>query len=111
MRPDAAAGRRIAHHDVVETRVRNEAEFEQQRLRARQHFVHALHEQRPAARWKTRQRSPRKRSMSDVPAPAVTRDEPRLHVVARRQLEERLARDDILILWERAARKQQSLLP
>ena len=111
MRPDSAARRGVAHHDIVEPRVRDEVELGEQRLRARQHFVHALHEQRPSARGLTCERFARERTVLDVPAPAGARDEPRLHVGARCKLEERLARDEVFVRGKRAACKQPPLLP
>ena len=44
MRTDAAAGRRVAHHHVVQARLRNEGEAPQQRVGGRDVQVHAADE-------------------------------------------------------------------
>ena len=44
-------------------------------------------------------------------ASSGARDEPRLHVLARRQREQPIPRDEIPVFRERPARQEQSLLP
>ncbi len=65
MRADAAAGRRVAHHQVVEARERNEREAAQQRVGGVAVQVHALHQQRPVARRQSPQFRDAKRALGE----------------------------------------------
>ena len=67
VRTHASAVGRVAHHQIVESGIGNEAEALQQPVRAFVQQVDALHQQRPArAPWR---RQPRKRSVRSFQAP------------------------------------------
>ena len=95
MRPDAAARRRVAHHQVVEPRVRDEREAPQQRVGRVAVQVHALHEQRPVAARQARERGAAERSVrranSDCVPCCTSRDATSSRAGEREEL---VARDD-----------------
>src|ERR1700682_618769 len=70
MRTDTAAGRGIAHHDVVEARVRDERELSQQGVGRSDVEVDALNQQRPIARRQTLQIRGVERSLRQRPVSA-----------------------------------------
>jgi len=111
MRPDAAAGRRVADHDVVEPRIRNEREASQQRIRAVVVQVHALHEQRPVRSGQLAQLAARERAMRQRIAVCVTTDEPRGHVVTRGEVEQRVARQRCRKIGDGRTDEQRLLVP
>ena len=49
MRPDAASGRGVAHHEIVEPRIRDKGESAEQRIGRGNVEVYALDQQRPVA--------------------------------------------------------------
>ncbi len=111
MRPDAAARRREAHHQVVEASERQEGKAPQERVGRGRVQVHALHQQRPVARGQRAKIGASKRSVRERPARAVTDDEPRLDVVTQRERGELPGRDNAGKTLERAADEQGFLLP
>ena len=69
VRPDAAAGRGVAHHQVVEARVGQEREAAQQRVGGGVVQVDALDQQRPVARRQRLEVGAPERSVRERPAP------------------------------------------
>ncbi len=83
VRADAAAGRGVAHHQVVEPRVGHEREAAQQRVgRVAECRFDALHQQRPVALGQRLPVAARERAVRERPRRAVAHDQPRLDVVA-----------------------------
>ena len=93
MRTDAAAGRGVAHHQVVQARERQERKPAQQRIAGGLDQVHALHEQRPVARRERVEVGAAERAMRERPARSLAHDEARFDVVAPREREELAQRE------------------
>ena len=92
VRADAAAGRGVAHHQVVEARVRQEREAAQQRVAGVGCEIDALHQQRPVARGQRAKSARRNGPCASDQRRAVAHDEARLDVVAPREREELASR-------------------
>ena len=108
VRPDAAAGRRIAHHHVVEARLRNEREAPQQRVGGAQVQVHAGDEQRRA---RLLEGNLFKRPMARIPEGAAAFHHPGFDIVARRQRSERALVDHAAESRQRLRHEKRALLP
>ena len=111
MRADAAARGRVAHHQVVEARERQEVEAAQQAIGARVVKVGSLHEQRPA---RLRQRSPAgaaKRPARQRESRSVAHHEARLDVVALGQRTQLRPCEQIVERGQCAAHQQRALVP
>jgi hypothetical protein len=111
MRTDAAAGRGVAHHQVVQPRVRDESEFREQARSLRKRGVHALHEQRPAGARQAPQRFGRERPVPNAPARARHADDARLDMVAGCEREQPIARNRTGVSAERIACQERFFLP
>jgi hypothetical protein len=111
MRTDAAAGRGVAHHHIVQPRVRDESEFREQARRLRKCEVCALHQQRPAGGRQTPQVAGLERAVANVPACARAGDDARLDAVAGRELEQSIARDRAGVATKRIACQERFFLP
>ena len=85
MRPDRPAGRRIADHQVVDARIRQEIELPQQVGNMRQVVVDVLHQQGPVAFRQAGQPGRPQGAGLDEPAPCARLDQSRLDVVTLRQ--------------------------
>jgi len=108
VRPDTAAGARVAHHDIVQARLRHEGELPQQGIGARVLQVDTAHEQRPVARPRPQALE---RSVQRLVAPAATLDDTRLDVVARRERTQVRLGEHAAEARQRAAHKEWALLP
>ena len=84
MRANAAAGRGVAHHDIVEAGLRNEGKAPQQRIGSAVVKVHSADEKRPAALYR---RNGAERTVHCVTAPAFALHDARFDVVALRKCE------------------------
>jgi len=111
MRADAAARRRIAHHQIVQARVRHEAEPFQQRPSFRQQMVNILHQQRPTPRTQIVEETWFERTMMYFPLPRMSHNDARLRIVATSQVHEVLWSEQALETLDSAADQQWSPLP
>jgi len=111
MGADAAPGGCVTHHDVVESRVRNEREAIEQAASCGQCLLDPLHQQRPAPLWQSFQLACAERSMPDAPAPAIAENQAGFQVVPRGQLEQPLPLDDVAAPWKCIAHQQGLFLP
>ena len=91
MRPDATAIHRVADHQVVQPRLRDEVEMVQQAVAFRHPKVHALHQHRP---WiaLAAQSATRLRAALQAPFFTVARDVARLDIRVAGEVEEFVAR-------------------
>jgi hypothetical protein len=108
VRPDAAAGRRIAHHHVVEARLGNEREAPQQRVGGGQVQVHAGDEQRRAPFLED---DLFERPMARIPECAAAFHHPGFDVVARGEPSERALVDHPAESRQRLRHEKRALLP
>ena len=111
VRPDAAARRRIAHHQVVKPRKRQEGKTTQQCVGRIAFQVCALDQQRPVP-GRQRAQCPRaERTVLQRPRAAVADQQPRLHIVALRHGKELRTGVQAGKIGDRAAHQQGVLLP
>src|SRR5688572_960501 len=108
MGPDAAAARGVAHHDVVQPRLRHEMEALQQGVGVWDVQVDAVHEQGPAGR--PRFRIPERTVARHAP-PAAAFHDAGLDIMARREGAERARVDQLRELRQRIAHEKSALLP
>jgi hypothetical protein len=111
MRADAAAGRGVAHHHIVESRVGHETEAAEQFAGGGQHAVDALHEQRPARDRQTAKLTAREGSVAHAPALPVALNQARFKIVAPGQGEQHVRPHQTGALRQRIAHQQWSFLP
>jgi hypothetical protein len=111
MRADAAAGRCVAHHQVVQARIRHEAEPFQQRPSFRQEMVHILHQQRPTSRPQIAEETWFERTMMHFPFPRLSHNYARLRIVAAGQAHEVPWSEQTLEAFDSAPDQQWSSLP
>jgi hypothetical protein len=107
-RADAAAGRGVAHHHVVEARLRNEGEASQQRVGGGDVKVDAAHEQRRIGFLQLRSGE---RPVPRIPALAMAFHHPGFDVVARRERCQRTLVDHAGETGQRVWHEERSLLP
>src|SRR5690349_2505341 len=69
VRSDAGAGRRVAHHQVVQAGEPDESKSVEQCARSRDEMVDVLHQQRPSARGQAAKKRVSEWTMLDLPAP------------------------------------------
>ena len=110
MGADAAAGRCVAHHHVVEPGVRNECELAQQLFSGRQAWLMPVPGATTCPRI-CRQRSCGKRPVPHLPSATVADDEPRFQVVAFRQREELVPLQEVPEPGQCIAGEQRAFLP
>ena len=108
MRADSAARRGIAHHQIVQPRIRNEAEPFQQRIFLRKQMVHILHQQRPTPRTQIAEETWFERTMMYFPFPCMSHNDARLRIVAAGQVHEVPWSEQALEALDSAANQQRS---
>jgi hypothetical protein len=108
MRADAAPGNGVAHHDVVQARLRDEREAAQQRVGCLALQVYAAHQQGEVAAFES---NPAKRPMRGIPAVAAAFHDPGFDVVAPRERVERAPLDDAGESGQRGRDEERALLP
>jgi hypothetical protein len=108
MRTDAAVPRGVAHHDVVEPRLRNEREAPQQRVGRGHVQVDAAHQQR---RMVFRQLGARERAVPSLPPLATAFHDPGFDIVARGERGERAPVDHAGKTGQCLRHKKRALLP
>ncbi len=111
MRPDPAAGDGVAHHDIVQPRIRQEAEAPQQRVRLRQLEIEPLHQKCPPGLRQARKLSARERPLLHVPGAAAAAYESRFDVVPQRQRKQFRRLHHALKVGNRIADQQRFFLP
>ena len=111
VRAYAAAVACVRNHQVVETRVRHEAEAVEQGARAIVVKIDALHEQRPCALLDRGQFVRRERPVLELPFVAEMRDQACFDFVLIGQLEKFVARERRLDVRDRLANQQRLFLP
>jgi hypothetical protein len=111
VRPHAAARHRVAHHHVVDARVRNEIEGVEKTVGVRAEVIRILDQHCPAAAWKLLEARRGNRSMLDLPLRAASAHESR-HGIARTREREYLARRQWIAKGrERTTNEQRLALP
>ena len=111
MRADAAARRRVAHHQIVQACIRHEAEPFQQGSSFRQQMVHILHQQCPTSRPQIAEETWLERTMMYFPFPRVPHHYARLRIVSAGQMHEVPWREQTLEAFDRPANQQWAALP
>ena len=92
VRPDAAAGRGVAHHHVIETGLRHEGKAPQQFIGGGDMVVHAVHEQRPVLRSRL---YPGERPVHRFPPIAAALHDAGLDIIPARERREAALVDEI----------------
>ncbi len=111
VRSHAAVGHGVAHHHVVQARIRDEGEAAQQRIGRIVVQVHALHEERPGLGRQRLEIGGAEGAMQERVARAIAHREARLDIVARGERHEILAREDAGETGHRCAHEQRLALP
>ena len=111
MRADAAAGTRIAHHEVVESGIGDEVEALQQRSTLRDEVVDVLHQKCPVACRQAPEEARLEGAMVDLPAPPPADHNPRFHFVPACQCAQLGRREQACEAVAGAAHEQRPLLP
>ena len=115
MRADAATLGRPGDHQVVQARLRHEAEARQHFLRCRHMQIQPLHQHRPVALLQRRQAAPAQRTAHQRPvgivALAMAHHQARLDLVALGQAEQLGAADRRLHARQRLTHQQRLTLP
>ena len=94
MRTDTGTGHRVTHHQVVNTRVRDEIEMREQVVRGLRKMLRVLNQYGPKRALRRREILTRKRAVRNFPLAAVIGDKTTFSVVARSQCE-----DGFLVEW------------
>ena len=111
VRADTATIAGVRHHHVVEPRVGDEPKAVEQLPRGRPVQIEPLHQQRPAGLLQRRQRRPLERPLAQGPAAGPARDQARLDLVARSELEQLRTAHERCDRRHRLADQQRRLLP
>ena len=111
MRTDAAALGRVTHHQVIEARVRYEAELLQQFGRLRQVMIHTLHQHRPFGFAQAFEVFSFERRLIQLPLAAPLRDQARLRIGVAGQLYQLLGIEQAVELRDGLADEQRFFLP
>ena len=116
VRPHRPAVRRVADHEIVGPRRRQERKPPQDLPAARDQALDAVDQQRPAARRQHVGLQRAEGAVVPLPppgrrAPRVVNDQARPRIVARRQREERVTRHDAAKAGDRLPHQQRPLLP
>ena len=111
MGPDAASRDRVADHQVVEAGVGYEVESAQQALGLGQEVVDRLHQQGPLRFRQALEARLTERAMVELPVCAAALDQARLDVLAPRQVEQPLGRQQPLEPGQGIADQQRTLVP
>ena len=108
MRADAAARRGVAHHYIVESRLGDEREAAEQRVRARIVEVHAAHQHCPVAFFRGERRE---RTVLGVPFRAAAFHDPGFDIIAARKSEQLALVHHAGELRQCVAHMKRTLLP
>ncbi|MNT38784.1 hypothetical protein D3C72_1749930 [compost metagenome] len=111
MRADGAAGRRIADHQVVQPGIRHEIETPQDVGNMRQVMVDVLHQDGPVAFRQAPQAAGAERAALQRPLALLELDQPRLDILAARQLGQPCQINRRPDIGQRAADQQRLLVP
>src|SRR6185437_2657455 len=111
MRPDSAAIRRKTDHQVVEPRVGNKIEFEQQLTSRREKVIDILYQQRPVFYGQAREKAGCERTLSESPSAIPLCNQTRLGIISAGKLDKIVASQQTLKAWKSPTYQQGFLLP
>ena len=111
MRPHAAAGYGVAHHQVVEAGMRDEVEARQQGVGCGEEVVERLYQQRPVGLGQALEIAFAERAVVELPVRAAALDQPRFHIVAGGQLPHLAGRQEAGEAGYGVADQERALVP